>query len=86
MKKPETILREFVSRLSLDNLKYLNMRLNQRIGSDMSEAIDLMAGSQDVDKWLATARTCDDFYDMVDLAQSYVERELHRRAPDLVEA
>jgi hypothetical protein len=86
MKKVDTILKEYVSRLNLDGLKFLSIRLDQRIGSDLAEALDAMSTCNDVDKWLSSAKSCEELYNMIDLAQEYVDRELHKRVPDLVGA
>ena len=86
MKKVDTMLKEYVSRLSMENLKFLNLRLHQRIGSDLAEAIDSLASANDLDRWFGAARSCEEFYDMLDKTQEYVERELNRRIPDVVES
>lgn len=86
MKKVDTMLKEYVGRLTIDNLKFLSGRLNQRMGSDLAEAINTMANCNDLDKWFGSAHSCDEFYDMLDKAQEYIDRELNKRIPDLVEA
>lgn len=86
MKKVDTMLKEYVARLTVDNLKFLSGRLSQRIGGDLAEAIDTMANCNDLDKWFGSAHTCNEFYDMIDKVQEYIDRELHKRFPDLVEA
>lgn len=86
MKKVDTMLKEYVARLTVDNLKFLSGRLSQRIGGDLAEAIDAMATCNDLDKWFGSARSCGEFYDMIDKAQEYIDRELNKRVPDLVVA
>ena len=85
MKKVDTMLKEYVGRLTVDNLKFLSTRLDQRIGGDLAEAIDAMSTSNDLDKWFDSANSCYELYDMVDKAQEYIDRELNKRIPDLVE-
>jgi hypothetical protein len=86
MKKVDVMLKEYVTKLALDDLKYLSGRFNQRTGADLAEAIDALSTCADIDKWLLSAQSCDEFYDMIDTAQEYVDRELGKRVPDLVEA
>lgn len=86
MKKVDTMLKEYVGRLTVDNLKFLSGRLSQRLGSDLAEAIDTLSNCNDLDKWFGSAHSCDEFYDMLDKTQEYIDRELNKRIPDLVEA
>ena len=86
MKKFDTVLKEYVNRLSLDNLKYLAVRLDERIGADLAEALDAMSSCQDLDRWLSSAKSYTEFYDMVDSIQEYIDRELGKRLPELQQA
>lgn len=83
MRKLDVILKEYVSQLVVDNLKFLSLRLDQRIGSDLAEALDAVSECQEIDKWLASAKSCDEFYNMIDTLQEYVDRELNKRSPEL---
>lgn len=83
MKKTETILREYVARLGPENMKYLLMRLDQRLGNDLAEALNTMSGYQDMDRWFKTADSCNELYDMIDTAQEFISREYRRRSPDV---
>lgn len=76
MKKIDTILRQYVGKLSVDNLQWLSTRLNQRLGSDLAEALESMAHFADLDKWFVTAKSSQELYDMIDYAQSFIEDEL----------
>lgn len=86
MKKTDTILKEYVGRLNTDSLKYLSSRLENRIGSDLAEALDAMSTCNDLDRLLSSAKSCEQLYDHIDLVQEYVDRELQKRLPDLVSA
>ena len=83
MKKLDTVLKEYVSRLGLDSLKYLAARLEDRIGADVAEVLDACTSCQDLDKWLASAKSYTELYDMIDTIQEYVIRELDKRIPEL---
>lgn len=84
MRKLDTMLKDYVSKITNDNLKFLSERLNNRLNGDLAEALNFMSNNQELDRWLGAAKTCDDFYDLVDTAQEYVFREYDRRIPDLV--
>jgi hypothetical protein len=84
MKKVDVILKDYVSKLTIENLKFLYIRLNERIGPDLSEAVEFLSMSGEMDKWMMTAEGHDEFFDMTDLVQEYVERELKKRAPELI--
>jgi hypothetical protein len=79
VKKPETILKEYVGRLSEENLRFLIYRLDQRLGADLAEALDLMSSCSDLDKWFGSAKSSDELYDMIDVAQAHVRKEIQRK-------
>jgi len=76
MKKPiDTYLKEYCQRLSDDNVKFLTQRLTQRLLGDTAEVIDFLSSTKEIDKWLSSAATSQDFYEMLDMFQSIVEKE-----------
>lgn len=79
MKKPETLLKEYVQRLSDENLKFVNGRLSQRLAGDLPEVLEFFSNSNEMDRWLSSAKSCWDLYDMVDMAQKFAEKEFARR-------
>jgi hypothetical protein len=79
MKKPDTLLREYVQRLSDDNLKWVTGRLTQRLTGDIPEALDFFSAAHDVDRWFASAKSCWELFDMVDLMQRYTDKEYAKR-------
>lgn len=79
MKKSDTMLKEYVQNLSDDNLKWVTGRLNQRLTGDLPEALDFFSNANDMDRWLASAKSCNDLYDMLDLAQRHVDKEYTKR-------
>ena len=81
MKKVETILKEYVGKLSDDNLRFLESRLGQRLSGDLPEALSFLAQTNDMDRWLSSAKGAIEFYDMVDTLAKYVEREYKKRNP-----
>lgn len=86
MKKTETIVKDYIVKLSFDDLKFLSVRFDERIGSDLSEATEFLSRSLEIDRWLQTARSATEFYDMLDEIQYHVDNEISKRAPEVVEA
>jgi hypothetical protein len=79
MKKPENMVREYVRRLSDEDLKFINGRLNQRLSNDLSEVLNYLSRANEMDRWLASAKGASELYDMVDMVHSFVEKEGGRR-------
>ena len=79
MRKPDVMLREYFNKVSDDDLKYIYTRLNQRLSSDMGDAVNALSRSDELDRWFSSAKNSWEFYDMIDLAQRYAEREVRNR-------
>ena len=79
MKKIETLLKEYVSKLSEDNLKFLAGRFTQRLPGDLAEAIDFLSETAEMDRFLSSAKGAWEFYDMLDQVAKYVEFDYDRR-------
>jgi len=86
MKKFESVIRTYLSGLSFDELRFLAIRFTDRIGSDIAEVTEFLSKSPEMDRFLLTARNAEEFYDMLDLIHTYVEKEFYRRTPEVVEA
>ena len=84
MKKIDSVMKDYVSKLPFDALKYLYDRFDERMGSDLAEAVELIAKNPDIDRFLMSAKDYSEFWGVVDHASSYVEKEFIRRTPDLV--
>lgn len=72
-------VREYVRRLNDDDLQYLQMRLFQRIGSDVAEAIELIQRNSDMDHWLGLSKNANDLFDMIDSVDLSIQNESRRR-------
>ncbi len=79
MKKPDLMLKEYSVRLSDDNLKFVNGRLSQRLSGDLPEVLDFMSNTTEMDRWLSSAKSSWDVYEMLDISQKCVEKEFVRR-------
>lgn len=79
MKKPDIYLKEYCQRLSEDNLKFLAGRLSQRLSGDIAEVLDFLGNVKEIDRWLSSAHTCNDLFNMIDLVHASVMRECEKR-------
>jgi len=80
----KNILREYISNLPDEDIKFLEGRLNQRLSGDIAEVLNFMERTSKVDSILSKTRTADDLYDIVDSVHSMIEEEYQNR-PRLVE-
>lgn len=78
-KKTDNFFKDFVSRLTDEHLRFLDMRLKHRLTGDLAEAVNFLSTHSDMDKHLSAARGADEFYDMLDMLQKSIEREVRRR-------
>lgn len=79
VKKGDTFLKDYASRLNDDNLRFLDMRLKHRLTDDLADAVAFLSSSPDMDRHLSSAKGADEFYDMLDAVQKQVEREARKR-------
>lgn len=78
-KKNSDVVKEFVKKMSDDDLKFVNSRLTQRLGGDIAEAIELIQNDKNIDAWFSTANNGNDFFDMVEVVHSVVQMEVKKR-------
>lgn len=79
MKKPDVYLKEYCTRLSDENLNFLHTRLGQKLSGDMAEALDFLSSVKEIDRWLSSADSSGEFFDMVDLILAACEQEHKKR-------
>lgn len=80
MKKPiDSYLKEYCHRLSDENVSFLSQRLSQRLSGDIAEVLDFLSNTRELDKWLSSASSCEELYDMLDSFQLIVDKEDNSR-------
>lgn len=72
-------VREYVGRLSDDDVRFLLMRLDQRFHGDEPEALSFLQRDQAIDEWLGSAPSAAIFYSLLDTIQGCLEAEYRRR-------
>jgi len=72
-------VKEYARKLNDDDLRFLQMRLSQRIGADLAEALETLQRNAEVDHWLSMAKSANELYDMVDAVDAALQNEIKRR-------
>lgn len=72
-------LKDYVKRLSDDDLHFLNVRLSNRLGGDVGEAVEFLQKNSEIDRWLALSNNATEFFDMVDLVDQQLQYEAQKR-------
>lgn len=79
MKKSNDFLKEYSRRLNDEDLKYLHTRLTFQLGGDLGDVVEFAQENEDVDKWMSSASTSNEIYDMIDQLGYFVGQEVKRR-------
>lgn len=79
MKNCENVLKEYVRKLIDDDLKYLFFRCNQLLCGDRAEISEFLSQNRDLDRWLQSAASASELFDMLDLVSDAAKKEHSRR-------
>lgn len=72
-------VRESVRRFSEDDLKFLHSRLSQKLCGDCADAVEVLSRVSELDKWLRSASSANELFDMVDTLFDSIKAEYNRR-------
>lgn len=78
-KDQKTILVEYFRDLSDDDLRYLGIRLNDRVGGDLAEILNFMSRKTSADYVFSCGTSSFDIYDSLDIAQTVANKEAEKR-------
>lgn len=78
-KDHRVILVEYFRDLSDDDLIYLGIRLNERVGSDLADILNFMSKKTSADYVLSCSTTATNLYDSLDLAREVASKEADKR-------
>jgi len=78
-KQDSAVVKEYLRRLSDDDLGLIVDRLTQPVSGDRADVSFLFAKDKDIDKWLSQAKSAFEWFDKVDMIQDQGEAELARR-------
>ena len=77
-------LREYAKTLSDTDVSFLYIRFQQRLGGDIEEISQVLARSREIDRWLTSAKSYDEWDGMFErlarmISESYKSRKLAAR-------
>ena len=75
----KSVLVEFVSSSSDEELRFLNSRLTERLQGDIAEVLDFLSNNKTVDSILAAAKSADEVYSICDTLTECVQKEYKKR-------
>jgi len=79
MKDLKTIVREYAQSISDGQLELLTLRLTQRLQGDVAYVLDVLSGDRNVDLLLSSAKSAEDFFDMIDQTTQVFQQECKRK-------
>lgn len=79
MKKVESVLVEYVRRLSDEDLAFLRMRFVQNLHGDRADIANFLSRDAEVDRWLRSAASAEEFFDALQNAGDCAMKEFERR-------
>lgn len=79
MKKPEILLKEYVRRLNESDLSNLHKWYGYSQSGGKAEIVNSFSNDREMDKWLSSAASANELFDMIDFAGDYVRREYQWR-------
>lgn len=84
MKKDQrAVISDYVSKLPDDELRFLTVRLIERVAGDLCEAVNRLSKKPEIDNLLGSASSAWELYDQADNIRDVVVKEAKRRKLDL---
>jgi hypothetical protein len=78
-KQDSNVVKEYVRRLSDDDLSSVVEKLTQPICGDRADVSLMFEKDKDLDRWLSQCKGANDWFDKVDLIQDLSVLEISRR-------
>lgn len=73
-------LKEYVKKVSEDDLKFISQRLSQRLGGDLGEALNLIQERYpEINKVLSSSPNCIELYNAIDVLDKQCYEIVSRR-------
>lgn len=74
-------IKEYVKKISEDDLRWLSVRLKERVGSDLSDALAMIQEKYgELNRLLSITPNAEAVYDVADLIDKYGQEELKKRS------
>jgi hypothetical protein len=78
-KQNETIVKEYVRRLSDDELNFIIERATQPVCGDRADISTLFEKDKEIDRWLSQSGGAFEWFDRVDLIETHAIAEQNKR-------
>ncbi len=80
----KTVLVEYVTFLSDEELRYLGARLLERYSDDLATALNFMSTKASIDHILGATNTADELYQLCDVVGELIQKEARKRSLNLL--
>ena len=80
--KADAVVKEYVKRISDDDLAYLGIRFKQSLCGDRADIALKLAEDEDIDRWLSTSSGADEWFDMLEAISEQIKLEYSRRSEE----
>lgn len=77
-KESKAVIAEYLSSLSEEDFRFLNVRLNDLLFGDLAELLEFLSKDREIDAILAEAATADDLFDLCDEIKECCGREARK--------
>ena len=78
-KKAPSSVKEYVQNISDSELNHVVQKTTQKLGGDYTDMAYTFQKNREVDDWLRSARSANDWFDMIDLLGEMAGREARYR-------
>ncbi len=79
VRRTDTI-KEYVKNLSEEDWRFLQNRLSQRLGGDLTEAVTFLEKNPEIDRFLGAASSNSDYYNRIDHIEAMIQGDSKRRS------
>lgn len=78
-KEQRYIVAECVRQISDDDIRWLGLRLTEKLGGDLAEAVDFLSKSDKLDAYLKSATNSNELFEAIDRIKDIVVGECKKR-------
>ena len=79
MIKRSDVIRDYISKVSDDELSFLKERLSARLAGDLAAVLDILSKNKVVDQYISSSNSSDEIYNVLDMFEEQVNREFSKR-------
>jgi RNA polymerase subunit RPABC4/transcription elongation factor Spt4 len=84
-KKTDTLVKEYVRRISDDELRKVAKSISQKVAGDRAECAQIFERDKEVNRWLCSASSAEEWFDMVESIEEAAQEEYARRSENKAE-